>query len=379
MDDTLSNGPRKSSKLFYLGGVLAVLVAAGMLTLLLWKHETRIEVERAARKEAVAEGPLVRVATATRAPDTKQVELIGEARPYTTTTLYAKVSGYLREIKVDKGDAVKAGEVLAVISSPEIDRQHEAAVADARNRRAEAKRAWRLLPQAGTSQQDAEAREAAAQVAEANALAMETMKEYQVLRAPFEGVVTGRFVDPGALIQNAANAQTTTQPVVTLSETDRLRVHVYLDQKHSALVRAGDQAEVFDAARPEVRLAANVSRTSMELDAKTRTLLTEIDVDNREGKLLSGSFVKVALHLKMPPAVQAPCEALAVREGKTCVGLLTEGHSVSYREVGISDSDGKMMTIGSGLQEGERVLLNLGMSVTEGDKVQPVEVAEKKQ
>jgi membrane fusion protein, multidrug efflux system len=378
MDDTPANGSRKSGKLFYLGGVLTVLVAVGMLSLLLWKHKTHLEVERETRKEAIEEGPLVRVATATKAPDTKQVEMVGEARPFTTTTLYAKVSGYLREIKVDKGDAVKAGEILAVISSPEIDRQHESAVADAKNRRSEAKRAWKLLPQSGTSQQDAEAREAAAQMAEANALAMETMKGYQILRAPFGGVVTARFVDPGALIQSATNAQTTTQPLVTLSETDRLRVYVYLDQKNSALVRVGDQALVFDAARPEVRLAAKVSRTSMELDIKTRTLLTEIDVDNREGKLLSGSFVKVALSLKMPPAVQAPCEALVVLEDKACVGILTNDHKVSYREVGVSESDGKMMTICSGLLEGEKVVLNPGMSIAEGDKVQAVDVAVKK-
>jgi membrane fusion protein, multidrug efflux system len=377
MDDTTSNGPRKSGKLFYLGGVLTVLVVVGMLSLLLWKHKTHVEVEREARKQAVEEGPLVRVATAAKAPESKQVELIGEARPYTTTTLYAKVSGYLREINVDKGDAVRVGEILAIISSPEIDRQHEAAVANAKNRRSEAKRAWKLLPQSGTSQQDAEAKEAAAQMAEANALAMETMKDYQVLRAPFGGLVTGRFVDPGALIQSATNAQTTTQPVVTLSETDRLRIYVYLDQKNSALVRVGDHAQVFDAARPDVRLDAKISRTSMELDAKTRTLLTEIDVDNREGKLLSGSFVKVTLRLKMPPAVQAPCEALVVREEKTCVGILTDGHKVSYREVGIGESDGKMMTICSGLLEGEKVVLNPGMSIAEGDHVQPADVAAK--
>jgi membrane fusion protein, multidrug efflux system len=378
MDDTTSNGSRKTSGLFFLGGVLVVLVVVGMLSLLMWRHKTHLETTREAGKQAVAEGPLVRVATATRAPEVKQVELVGEARPFTTTTLYAKVSGYLHEIKVDKGDAVKIGELLAVISSPEIDRQHESAVADAKNRRLEAKRAWRLLPQSGTSQQDAEAKEAAAQMAEANALAMETMKGYQILRAPFGGVVTARFVDPGALIQSATSAQTTTQPIVTLAETDRLRVYVYLDQKHSALVRIADPARVFDAARPEVSLTAQVTRTSIELDAKTRTLLTEIDVDNRSGKLIPGSFVKVALHLKMPPAVQAPCEALVVREEKTCVGILTEDLKVSYREVGVLDSDGKMMTICSGLLEGEKVLLNPGIGLSDGDKVQPVDVAAKR-
>lgn len=377
MVDNTSNVSRKSSKMFYVGGVLIVLTAMAILGVLLWRHKIHLDVERGVRKESVEGGPLVRVAMATRAPAEKQVELIGEARPYTTTTLYAKVSGYLREINVDKGDAVKRGEVLAMISSPEIDRQHEAAVADAKNRRSEAKRAWRLLPQSGTSQQDAEAKEAAAQMAEANALAMETMKDYQVLRAPFGGVVTARFVDPGALIQSATSAQTTTQPIVTLSETDRLRIYAYLDQRNSALVQVGDHAQVFDAARPEVRLTAKVSRTSMELDIKTRTLLTEIDVDNRSRQLMPGSFVKVALHLKMPPAVQVPCETLVVREGKTCVGILSDDHKIGYREVAVFESDGKMITICSGLLEGEKVMLNPGMSIADGDPVQPVEAAKK--
>jgi membrane fusion protein, multidrug efflux system len=378
MNDRAAEGPGKTGRLFFLGGVLTVLAFAVMLAVLLWRHQSGLASETAARKRIAEEGVSVRIAAVTRAPDTKQVELIGEARPFATTTLYAKISGYLREIKVDKGDAIHAGEVLAIIESPEIDRQHEVAVADAKNKRSEAKRAWKLLPQQGTSREDAEAREAAAQMAEAQALAMETMKHYQVLRAPFEGVVTARFVDPGALIQSAANAQTTTQPLVTVSETDRLRVHVYLDQRHAALVRVGDQAEVFDAARPEVRIAAQVSRTSRELDAKTRTLLTEIDVDNREGKLIAGSFVKVALHLKMPPAVQAPCEALVVRDRKTCVGVLTDDHKVIYREIGISESDGKMMTIGSGLHEGERVVLTPGMSIIEGTTVRPPDMEDKK-
>jgi len=378
MNDRTLNGSRKSSRLFFLGGLLTVVAIGMMLAVLLWRHKTGLESETAARKQAVEEGVLVRVAAATRAPDAKQVELVGEARPFTTATLYAKVSGYLRDIKVDKGDAVHAGEVLAIIESPELDRQHEAAVADAKNKRSEAGRAWKLLPQQGISREDAEAKDAVARMAEANALAMETMKHYQVLRAPFGGVVTARFVDPGALIQSAANAQTTTQPVVTLSETDRLRVHVYLDQKHAAWVRVGDPAEVFDAARPEVRIVARVSRTSLELDARTRTLLTEIDVDNREGRIIAGSFVKVAVHLKLPPAVRAPCEALAVRDGKTCVGVLTDDYLISYREVGISDSDGKMMTIGSGLREGERVVLNPGMSLLEGTRVRPADMGDSK-
>lgn len=378
MDERPLNEPRKTSRLFFLGGVLTVLAVGVMLSVLLWRHQTHLKAERQILGEAAKEGPLVRVAAATRAPDIKRVEILGEAQPYTTATIYAKICGYLGEIRVDKGDTVRKGEIMAVIHSPEIDRQHEAAVADAKNRRSEAQRAWKLLPQSGTSQQDAETKQAAAEMAEANALAMEVTKGYQILRAPFGGVVTARFVDPGALIQSATNAQTTTQPVVTLSETDRLRVFAYLDQKNASLVKVGDHAEVFDAARPDVRFAARVSRTSSKLDVKTRTLLTEIDVDNREGKLLPGSFVKVALHLKMPSAIQVPCEALVVREGKSFVGLLTDEHKVAYVEIGVAESDGKLLTISSGLQEREKVVLNPGMSLAEGTQVQPFDLGEKK-
>jgi membrane fusion protein, multidrug efflux system len=378
MENGPPNAPRKSNRMFFIAGVLALLVVGATLGVLLWQKNTHLVTERQVRKQAAEEGPLVRVVAATRAPEVKRVEFIGEARPYTTTTLYAKVSGYLREINVDKGDAVKEGEIVAVIESPEIDRQYEAAVADAKNRRSQAKRAWKLLPQSGTSQESAEAREAEAEMAEANASAMATMREYKILRAPFGGVVTARFVDPGALIQNAANAQTTTQPVVTLSETDRLRVFVYLDQKNAALVKVGDHAEVNDVARPEVQLKARVSRTSMELDAKTRTLLTEVDVDNRKGKVIPGSFVRVVLHLKMPPAVQVPCEALSMQKNQYCVGILNEDRRVSYREVGVVGSDGKMLAISSGLQEGEKVVLNPGMSIPEGTRVQAFDMEEKK-
>jgi membrane fusion protein, multidrug efflux system len=378
MDEKPPGSSRSSSRMFFVGGLVSLLAVGVMLGLLLWQKKTHLAVERQARKEAVEEGPLVRVAPVIKAPDAKRVELIGEARPYTTTTLYAKVSGYLREIRVDKGDPVQEGEILALIESPEIDRKHEAAVADAKNRRSEAKRAWKLLPQSGTSQENAEAKEAAAEVAEAHASAMKTMKDYQVIRAPFGGVVTARFVDPGALIQDATSAQTTTQPVVALSETDRLRVYVYLDQRNAALVKVGDHAEIADVARPEVKLTARVSRTSRELDAKTRTLLTEIHVNNREGKLISGSFVRVALHLEVPPALQVPCEALVVQEEKTCVGILTEDHRIAYREVGVSESDGKVLIISSGLQEGEKVVLNPGMSLLEGARVQPFALEEKK-
>jgi RND family efflux transporter MFP subunit len=275
---------------------------------------------------------------------------------------------------VDKGDPVTQGQILAVIESPEIDRQYDAALADAKNKRAEAKRAWRLLPQGGASQQAAEAAEAAAQMAEAYTAVLQSQKDYEILRAPFRGTVSARYADPGALIQSATTAQTTALPLLGLSQSDRLRVYVYLDQKNAGLVQVGDSAEISDAARPETKLPATVSRTSRELDAKTRTLLTELEVANEAGRIVAGSFVNVALTLRNPPGVQIPGEALAIRGETTTVGVLNDQDRVNFRPVVIAESDGKVVNVSAGLTEGEKVILNPGKGIVEGDRVQPIDL-----
>ena len=216
--------------------------------------------------------------------------------------------------------------------------------------------------------------EAAAQVAEATAASLKVQKEYEVLRAPFNATVTARFADPGALVQNATTSQTATLPIVALSETDRLRVYVYLDQRNAAFVRVGNRAEVVDAARPEVRRSARVSRKSGEIDLKSRTLLVELDLDNREGRFLAGGFVQVTLKLQTPIYVQVPVDGLLVRGEKTFVGVVDSDNRVTFRSVTVVDSDGTRASLGSGLAAGERVVLNPGTGIVEGEVIQPVGV-----
>ncbi len=365
---------RRGGALFLLGGVVTVLAAAILLGGLVWTQRAKVQAEKEKRQASVEAGPATHVVSAKRTPATKRIELVGEARPFANVTLYAKISGYLREIRVDKGDPVTQGQILAIIESPEIDSQYVAALADAKNKRSEAKRNWRLLPQGGASQQAAEAAEAAAQMAEAYTAVLQSQKDYEILHAPFRGTVSARYADPGALIQSATTAQTSALPVLGLSQTDRLRVYVYLDQKNASLVQVGDSAEIADAARPEVKLPATVSRTSRELDSKTRTLLTELDVANEGGRIIAGSFVNVALTLRNPPGVQVPAEALAIRGERTTVGVLTDQNRVNFRPVVIAESDGKVVNVSAGLTEGEKVVLNPGKGIVEGDQVQPIDL-----
>ncbi len=180
------------------------------------------------------------------------------------------------------------------------------------------------------------------------------------------------------MLQSAANSQTTALPLVTLSRTDKLRVYIYLDQKDAAYVRIGDRAEISDASRPEVMLpAASITRISGQLDQVTRTLLAELDVDNKQGLLLAGSFVRVQLKFKTAPSVEIPAEALLMKGDKAFVAVVTEGNKVHFRPVVVADSDGKTVRIGSGVLEGEQLVLNPGFDITDGMQVQVVEESAK--
>jgi len=353
----------------YALGVCAVVLALVAVAAFVVSRKAALASERSARELDLQSGPRVQVTTARRSPAQRTVELQGEARPFATVTLYAKVSGYLRDVRVDKGDDVKANEVLGVIESPELDRQYDAAVADARYKRANADRARALEKPGIVSAQDADVLVGQAQVAEATLQAMATQKSYETLRAPFDGKVTARFADPGALVQNAANAQTGALPVVTVSQTRRLRVFVYVDQRDAAVVQPGDAAEVV-VPGSGLKIDAEVSRVSDELDPRSRTMLVEVDVDNEQGRIVAGSFVDVRLQLSARPLVEVPASAVSQRDHRSVVALVRDGH-VHYQPVTVAEHDGETVRIAQGLDEGATVALNL-VQVEDGSPVQPV-------
>lgn len=357
----------------FVGGVVSMVASVALVGVLLARKVGWVRAEARARVAAVAAGPHVRVARVTAADSLQHLTLLGEARPYASVTLYAKVSGYLRQILVDKGDAVDAGQVLAVIESPELDQQYEAALADARNKRVNAGRFRALAGENASSAQEAERYETDAAVSEANLKAIETLKSYEVIRAPFAGRVTARYADPGALVQNATNAQTGALPVLTLAATGRLRVYAYVDQQDAPLVKVGAPAEVTLPDRPEVRIPSHVSRVSGVLDPRTRTLLAEVDLENRGGGIVPGSYVTVTLATRGRGYPALPAAALIVRGDTTLVAVIDSANRVAFRRVTVARDDGANAQIARGVAPGERVALNVGESVAEGARVQPVE------
>ncbi len=362
----------RAGSLLYIGGAIVLVAAVGSVIALSAFKRTSVARERRDRVAAVRNGPVVRVVPVERSPGARIISLTGETRPFLSVALYAKVSGYLSEVRVDKGDRVRRGEVLAVVESPETDQEVEGAIADAKNKRTIADRDTALIAQKLIAPEEAEQAETDAQVAGTTVERFKALKEYELIKAPFDGTVTARYADPGALVQNAAGSQTSALPVVEVGTTDSLRIFVYLAQRDAADIRRGQAVTITDPSRPNIHVTGAVTRYTGELDPNTRTLLAEVDLSNRNGTIVPGSFVQVSLAVPGQRYLEVPAEALIVRGTKNFVAVVSADNRVTFREVHILDTDGVTVRLLSGVQEGEHVALNLGDSVPEGQHVQPV-------
>jgi RND family efflux transporter MFP subunit len=370
--DSPGNPKKNRNTSVYIGGIVVLAVAILLIVLLSSLRKSSIQAETKTRNESVAAGPFVRVSRVMVSPPSESIILEGDAHPYASVTLYAKISGYLKSIKVDKGDNVKEGQLLATLESPETDRQYLAAQADAKNKANIATRNRELLQRQLIAPQSAEQSDADAEVAKENLAALDQQKGYEIIRAPFSGTVTARYADPGALVQNAANGQSSALPVVALADLNRLRIDIYLDQRYAAYVHDGDSVQVTLSERPGFAINAKVTRFTGELDPVTRMLLVEIEVPNAGHAIVPGSTVQVRLRVKKASSMQLPSTALIIRGTKYLVPVLDSGNRVEFRPVKIGENSGDNVEIIAGLKGDETVALNLGETVVEGSRVQPV-------
>ena len=364
---------RLGSFLVYLVGLLVV-AGAALAGLRMWQQkDARLVAAHEALAEGVAQGPAVQVATIEQGPKERLITLLGDTRPYQTATLYGKVSGYVRSIPVDRGDHVKAGQIVAEVELAETDRQYDFAVSDLQNKRKNAERERDLVARGWTSVQAADLANTAYRMAEANVAQLDVMKSYEVLRAPFDGTVTARFVDMGALVQSSVTNQTSNQPVLTIADMTKLRVDVYVGQGDVPFIHVGDMADVADGANATRRVRARIARTSDQLDPRTRTLFVELEVDNSEGFLLPGSFAYVTLHVPVTSYPEIPVAALIVRGSNTFVADVGKDSLVHLHPVKVATTDGMRASLADGARVGDRVALNLPDEVGDGSRVRPVE------
>jgi RND family efflux transporter MFP subunit len=320
-----------------------------------------------------ARGPTIRVTPVKQGPAERLITLLGDARPYVTATLYGKLGGYLAKISVDRGDVVKAGDVLAIIESRETDNQYASALADLENKKRLGQRATELYGHGNTSQQAYDQAQTDLHVATSRVAELATMKSYEILQAPFDGTITARFIDPGALVSNAGANMTSSQPVLTIADTSKLRIDIYVEQRDVPFVHVGDVADVSDGSHSDRKVKAKIARTSGQLDPRTRTLFVELDVDNSGDFLVPGSFAYVTLHVPIESYPEIPAAALITRGVNTFVADVGDDKVVHIRPVRLARSDGMVVGLRDGVTVGQRVALNVPDEIVDGSKVQPVE------
>jgi RND family efflux transporter MFP subunit len=320
-----------------------------------------------------------------------EVTMYAEFRPYEEVELHAKVSGYVSEINVDFGDRVKANQLLARLEVPELHDELDNALAS--QKRAEADYAdahlvyTRLLAvekanpnlvaqqDLDTAQAKDRTTEAAIAGAKANVEKYQTLLGYTRICAPFDGVVTKRYVDKGALIQSGTASETQSLPVVRVSDNYRLRLDFPVSVGYVKDVRVGQPVEVRVDSLGGKSFSGSITRATMSVDEETRTMVTEIEVPNPELELVPGMYATVVLKVQRhAQALAVPIEA--VPPGQTgSVYVVNDKNEIEERPVKLGLDTPTKYEVLAGLKEGEVVLMGNRSQTHPGQKVQPKLIA----
>ncbi|MFI5183719.1 MAG: efflux RND transporter periplasmic adaptor subunit [Vicinamibacteria bacterium] len=326
--------------------------------------------------------PTVAVIHPTLEPPDEDLTLPGTLQAYVESTIYARTSGYLRKWSHDIGTRVAKGDLLAEIDAPEVDQQLSQARADLETAEANARlaaltaaRLQDVLKTDGVSKQevdnavgDAEAKQAALQSARANLRRLQDLESFKRIYAPFSGVITRRNVDIGALI-NAGNGGDS-QQLFALAQTDPIRVYISVPESRSPAIHAGLGAHLVLAQYPGQEFRGTVVRTAEALDPGTRTLLTEVDVPNGDGRLLPGGFAEVHLGITMSAGrLQVPVNALLFRSEGLRVAVVDAHHVVHLRHLTVGRDYGTSLEVVNGLEAQEWIVVNPADALDEGQEV----------
>jgi RND family efflux transporter MFP subunit len=362
--------------------VLAV-VAVILLLVIVFGIAARSKSERALKKETViAAIPSVNVIYPAPSTLSSEIALPGNTQAYTDTPIYSRTSGYLKNWYFDIGAHVRKGQLMATIETPEVDQQLQVAQADLKSAQANldlanvtSNRYQNLLKTNSVSKQetdvamsDASAKEAAVDASMAAVRRLEQLQSFEKVYAPFDGIVTARNIDIGALIQAGEN--TTPKELFHLAAIGKIRVFVSVPEAYSAATRNGGKATLTLDEYPGRSFVGTITRNSNAIDQATRTLNVEVDIDNPKGELLPGAYVFV--HFKVPEHVanlMIPSNTLLFRAEGLRVGVVRDGR-VQLVSVTIAKDMGANVEIGSGLTKEDAVILNPSDSLASGQEVQ---------
>jgi RND family efflux transporter MFP subunit len=373
------SGPSRGT-VFVVAIVLAVAFAAAVFFGIRSRSDAQHDLRLATLRAAV---PTVSVVHPVLGSKAQEVVLPGNTTAYIDTSIYARTNGYLKQWFVDIGVRVRAGELLAIIDAPEVDQQLQQGEADLKSAQANQQLAestnvrWQgLVAKHAVSVQEADqvksdlaAKQAATAASEANVRRLRQLQSYERVTAPFDGVITARSTDVGALI----NAGSATEPheLFHLAQVGKLRVFVAVPEVYAESVRDGEQVDITTDADPGRVTHGTITRNSKAISQASRTLNVEVDVDNTAGELLPGAYVFV--HMKLPAAantVTIPSNALLFRAQGLQVGVVRDGR-VQLVTIAVGHDFGSSVEVTSGLTPQDVVILDPSDSLMSG---MPVEV-----
>lgn len=368
--------PRKA--LMIVGVALLVLLAAGAMTLL-----SRASHERALANETERETiPTVAVVHPVAEKPDEELVLPGSLLAYEESPIYARTNGYLVRWYKDIGSRVKEGELLATIDTPEVDQELNQAraarqqiVAQLELARISAERWENLRKSDSVSAQEADQQTSGYKQAQANLAAadanvrrLEQLEGFKRVYAPFSGVLTKRNVDPGALIN--AGAGVAGRELFDIARVDPLRVFTSVPQAYAPFIKVGESTNVTLQEFPGQKFSAKIARTAEAIDPNTRTLLTEVDVPNKDGRLLPGSFGEVHFAVgSNVDKVTVPVNAMLFRAQGAQLAVVGPDKKVQLRAINIGKDYGTSLEILGGVSVADLVIINPSDSLEPGQIV----------
>ena len=318
-------------------------------------------------------------------PDTRgkatTLDLPGRLEAYIQAQIYARVSGYVKSWTADIGTPVKTGQLLAEIDAPDLDQQIMQAEANLASAKADSvlaemtlKRGLGLITTYAISQQDLDRRTADAsnkqglvRAAQANLDRLRVLEQYKRLVAPFDGLVTARTTDIGALINAGSGGG---PPLFVVSETSKLRVYVNVPQNYVPNIPVGTKARLSVPEYPGRTFPATVEASAQAVDVASGTTRMQLVVDNSRGELMTGDFTNVSFDLPHPEiAINVPASALIYNQRGLQVAIVDNDGRIVLKQVTIARDLGNEVEIGSGVSADDRVVTNPPDGITTGDKV----------
>jgi RND family efflux transporter MFP subunit len=348
--------------------LLAILIIFGAWRRISQRHDQTDFVQRTTQIQ-------VNVATAQRDAKPKELVLPGTFQAFNQTTIFPRSNGYVKSWKVDIGDNVQAGQLLAEIETPEVDQQLAQARAQEEIAKLTADR-WRdLVQKKVVSKQEYDQNEKASEAAKANLQQLEKIQGFQQIVAPFTGKVTARNIDVGTLV--TAGTGNSGTPLFNMVQSDPLRVYVFVPQTNAASMREGLKAKILVQERPGQDFEGTVTRTAGALDPQSRSMQVEVQVPNHDGKLYAGMYGQVKFLLPDDNApIVVPANAFHLRAARPQDVTDTSENRILIQKISVGRDFGTQLEVLDGLPENTKVVINPSDDLVEGVQVH-VKPAEK--